>query len=227
MSRTTIDEFMIGTSRQLTTAWSARVYARYRNGSHFWEDTNNTARQASLRRHLGTVRDPKRSTSTTWRRSDADRRPLERLVLRHRRSRRRVHQVLRGDARDRVARHARRSCAARTPGATTTATSTRTTRRHANDAAVFIGSSNIGDGAGRQLWDYRYGDLRGDRRTCSRSTATYSCRGTRTAGALVIAQSGQPWEAWSFEPVQRADDVSTSDTIRFAEPAGSRRVADA
>ena len=42
----------------------------------------------------------------------------------------------------------------------------------ANDANVFIGSSFIGDGAGRQLWDIKDGDLRGDRRTCSSSTAT-------------------------------------------------------
>ena len=33
-----------------------------------------------------------------------------------------------------------------------------------NDAAIFIGSSNIGDGAGRQLWNMKYGNLRGDRR---------------------------------------------------------------
>ena len=32
-----------------------------------------------------------------------------------------------------------------------------------NDANIFIGSSNIADGAGRQLWDFKDGDLRGDR----------------------------------------------------------------
>ena len=41
----TIDEYLVGTAKQLTTAWSARVYARYRKASHFWEDTNNNARQ--------------------------------------------------------------------------------------------------------------------------------------------------------------------------------------
>ena len=35
--------------------------------------------------------------------------------------------------------------------------------RRPNDANIFIGSSNIGDGAGRQLWDFKDGDLRGDR----------------------------------------------------------------
>ena len=34
----------------------------------------------------------------------------------------------------------------------------------ANDANIFVGSSFIADGAGRQLWDLRDGDLRGDRR---------------------------------------------------------------
>ena len=32
-----------------------------------------------------------------------------------------------------------------------------------NDANIFIGSSNIGDGAGRQLWNFKDGTLRGDR----------------------------------------------------------------
>jgi hypothetical protein len=37
-----------------------------------------------------------------------------------------------------------------------------------------------------------------------------------------VAQSGQPWEAWSYEPYI-ALTTSTSDTARHAEPAGSRR----
>ena len=32
-----------------------------------------------------------------------------------------------------------------------------------NDLNIFIGSCNIGDGAGRQLWDFKDGTLRGDR----------------------------------------------------------------
>ncbi|MGH9311251.1 MAG: carboxypeptidase regulatory-like domain-containing protein, partial [Vicinamibacterales bacterium] len=42
----TIDEFLVGTARQITPQWSARLYGRYRDGSHFWEDTNNNARIA-------------------------------------------------------------------------------------------------------------------------------------------------------------------------------------
>jgi hypothetical protein len=43
-----------------------------------------------------------------------------------------------------------------------------------------------------------------------------------SAGAYFVAQSGQPWEAWSYEPYI-ALTTSTSDTNRYAEPAGSRR----
>src|SRR5581483_10496067 len=41
-----IKELMIGTSRQLTSAWSARLYGRARKGGHYLEDTNNNARVA-------------------------------------------------------------------------------------------------------------------------------------------------------------------------------------
>src|SRR5690606_25654304 len=40
----TINEVLVGTSKQLTPEWSARLYGRYRHGYNFWEDTNNIAR---------------------------------------------------------------------------------------------------------------------------------------------------------------------------------------
>ena len=43
-----------------------------------------------------------------------------------------------------------------------------------------------------------------------------------TVGAYFVAQSGQPWETWSYEPYI-ALTTSTSDTNRYAEEAGSRR----
>ena len=90
-----------------------------------------------------------------------------------------------------------------------------------NDANIFIGSSNIADGAGRQLWNFKDGTLRGDRRTCSRSTALQAAV-ERDGRRVRVAQSGQPWETWSYEPYI-ALTTSTSDTNRFAEKAGSRR----
>ena len=46
MTPRTIKEFLYGTARQFGDRWTGRLYGRYRSGSHFWEDTNNTARQA-------------------------------------------------------------------------------------------------------------------------------------------------------------------------------------
>ncbi len=46
-------------------------------------------------------------------------------------------------------------------------------------------------------------------------------RWNATAGAFIVAQSGQPWETWSYEPY-RALTTSTSDLSRFSEPAGSQ-----
>ena len=95
------------------------------------------------------------------------------------------------------------SCAARTRGATTTATSTRTTRRPGNDATIFIGSSNIADGGGRQLWDNKDGDLRGDRRHMLKVYGYYTLPWNATVGGYAICQSGQPWEAWELRAVPR------------------------
>src|SRR6185295_14694722 len=92
----------------------------------------------------------------------------------------------------------------------------------ANDAAIFIGSSNIGDAAGRQLWDFRYGDLRGDRRNVVKMNATYSLPWKATTGAFFVYQSGQPYQLESALPY-RGLTTSTSDTNRYAEPAGTRK----
>jgi hypothetical protein len=93
-----------------------------------------------------------------------------------------------------------------------------------NDQSIFIGSSFIGDGAGRQLWNFRYGDLRGDRRHQVKVYGYYELPWNAQTGAFAIYQSGQPWEIWDVE-VYRALTTSTSDASRFAEPAGSRTTA--
>ena len=94
-----------------------------------------------------------------------------------------------------------------------------------NDANVFIGSSFIADGAGRQLWNNKYGNLRGDRRHQLKVFGFYELSWNATAGAFAVYQSGQPWEIWDVE-VYRDLTGSTSDANRYAEPAGSRTTAD-
>ena len=54
----------------------------------------------------------------------------------------------------------------------------------------------------------------------------HAATGTRRSALLRSLQSGQPWEAWSYEPYI-ALTTSTSDTSRYAEPAGLAPDADA
>ncbi len=91
-----------------------------------------------------------------------------------------------------------------------------------NDQNIFIGSSNIGDGAGRQLWDMKTAISTATARTCSSSTGRTSSAGTPTPARSSSPSPGTPWEAWNYE-LYKSLTSSTSDTIRYAEPAGSRR----
>ena len=90
-----------------------------------------------------------------------------------------------------------------------------------NDQAIFIGSSNIADGAGRQLWNLKEGNLNGDRRHMLKVYGYYQMPWDGRAGAYLIYQSGEPWEAWDRFRYS-SQTGSSSDTIRNAEPAGSR-----
>ncbi|MGB5346651.1 MAG: hypothetical protein WBN23_10850, partial [Woeseia sp.] len=90
-----------------------------------------------------------------------------------------------------------------------------------NDQAIFIGSSNIADGAGRQLWNLKYGNLGGDRRHVLKAYGYYQFPWNGRAGAYAVFQSGEPWETWD-RFVYASQTSSSSDTIKYAEPAGSR-----
>ncbi len=90
-----------------------------------------------------------------------------------------------------------------------------------NDAALFIGSSFIADGNGRQLWQFKDGTLRGDRPHLFKAYGYYEFPWRGRVGAYFVFQSGQPWEAWDGSLYG-----SSFDTYRFAEPAGSRRTDD-
>src|SRR5262249_50364751 len=90
-----------------------------------------------------------------------------------------------------------------------------------NDANIFIGSSNIADGPGKQLGDYKLGYLRGDRPYAGKLYGSYLFNWHASLGAFFTAQSGQPWETHSYLPY--ASFGVTSNTNRYAEPAGSHR----
>jgi hypothetical protein len=210
-----IDEFVLGTARQLTPQWSARVYGRYRKGSHFWEDTNNNARilfdpPADIPRELYipdlTQRIAQIGSGSSYVIAELDGAYTKYHELTLESEWRGQKLFVRGSY-----------TWSHYYGNFDQDNSTTD-----NDANVFIGSSFIGDGAGRQLWNFRDGDLRGDRPHMLKLYGFYQLNWNATAGAFVVAQSGQPWEIWSFEPYI-ALTTSTSDASRYAEPAGSRR----
>ncbi len=217
----TVNEALFGTARQFSSRWSARLYGRYRGGSHFWEDTNNTARVAF------------RSGNTPA--SVPNELYIPDLTAK-------LAQIGSGSSYviaeldgaytkfyEAALESEWRSSRAFVRGSYTWShyygNFDQDNSTTDNDANVFVGSSFIGDGAGRQLWDNKSGDLRGDRRHMLKLYGYYNLRWNATAGAFAVAQSGQPWEAWSFVPYIPLVGTSTSDASRFAEPAGTRQTS--
>jgi hypothetical protein len=210
-----INEFLVGTARELAPGWTARLYGRYRKGSHFWEDTNNNARlrydpppgipQELYIPNLDEQRDQIGSGSSyVIAELDGAYTKYYEVTL---------ETEWRGDK---------------------TFVSGSYTWMHYygnfdqdnsttnNDSNIFIGSSFIADGAGRQLWNFRTGNLRGDIPNLFKVMGSRQLDWNASVGVYAVYQSGQPWETWSYEPY-RAFTSSTSDTSRYAEPAGSRR----
>lgn len=88
------------------------------------------------------------------------------------------------------------------------------------DQNIFIGSSNYGDGPGRYSWDNKYGTLAGDKPHLLKAFGYYTTDWEANIGAYLVYQSGQPWENWDGGYYGYS-----SGTIRYSEPAGSRRSA--
>jgi hypothetical protein len=215
-----IDEYLVGTARQLTSRLTGRAYWRYREGSHFWEDTNNTARLAQAQGGFNppdgiprelyitdlTQRLAQIGSGSSYVIAELDGAYTKYYELSFEAEYRTRKAFVRGSyAWSHYYGNFDQDSSAVT-----------------NDANIFIGSSNIADGAGRQLWNFRDGDLRGDRPHMFKVYGYYSLDWNATAGAFLVAQSGQPWEMWSYEPYISLT-TNTSDTARFAEPAGTRR----
>lgn len=212
-----IDEFLVGTARQLTDRWSSRLYYRYREGSHYWEDTNNDARvrfnpPPGIPRELYipdlTARRAQIGSGSSYVIAELDGAYTK------------YHEVtVESEWRNSKAFVRGSYSWSRYFGNFDQDNST-----VGNDANIFIGSSNIADDAGRQLWNFRDGTLRGDRPHMLKVYGYYSLPWQASVGAYAIAQSGQPWEMWSYEPYVGIT-TSTSETTRYAEKAGSRRSA--
>jgi len=225
-----IKEFMIGTARQLTSHWSSRLYGRYRKGDHYVEDTNNTARidfappsgipALPYIPNLGTNPTTSNPAGTGLRGAIGSGSSyvianLDGAFTKYYEAT--LEQQWRGNGDKLIV-----------DGSYTWShyygnfDQDNSTFNTANDQATFIGSSNIGDGAGRQLWNFKYGDLRGDRRNVVKLHGTYLLPWRGTVGAFAVIQSGQPYQLESVLPY-RPLTGSTSDTDRYAEPSGTRR----
>ncbi|MEW6338956.1 MAG: carboxypeptidase regulatory-like domain-containing protein [Acidobacteriota bacterium] len=215
------DEYLLGTTRDFGNGWSGRAHARYRYSYNFWEDTNNDARirfeppegvpqelyvedLAQIRAEIGgstyVIAELDGAFTKFW------------------------EAGLEAEWRGRNAYFRGSYVWSQYYGNFDQDNSTGGSA--ANDDNIFIGSSNIADGAGRQIWDYKYGWLRGDRRHQLKLYGYYTLPWQGSVGAYAIYQSGQPWEYHSYEPYFVLSGGSRSDTNRYAEPAGSRRTDD-
>jgi hypothetical protein len=216
-----IREFMLGTSKQLNPHWSSRLYGRYRKGGHYLEDTNNSARidfNAPNAPHelyvpdLGSVSGKTGILGAIGSGSSYVIANLDGAFTKY------YEATMESEYRANNLTLGGSYTWSHYYGNFDQDNSSFNT---ANDAAIFIGSSNIGDSAGRQLWDMKYGDLRGDRRNNLKLNGTYALPWRATTGVFFNYQSGQPYQLESVLPY-RQFTTSSSDTNRYAEPAGTR-----
>jgi len=236
MTPPTHNEWLVGTARELGPQFTVRGYFRYNRGSHYWEDTNNTARlpvaqggfgppatlpgtDASI---PGALYIPNLTAQRTQIGASAGQGPsgssyviaeLDGAFTRYKELTLET-EYHRGPAFVRASYTRSRYYGNFDQDNSTVTTS--------NDGNIFIGSSNIGDGPGRQLWDNKLGILRGDRPNAFKLYGSYNLPWNASAGTYIVAQSGQPWEKWDYT-LYSALTTSTSETIKYAEPAGSRR----
>ena len=222
------DEWLVGTAKQFTEGLSGRAYFRYRKGSHYWEDTNNNARIAfsppatvpgtdaavPVAYYIPNLGDQLTQIATGGTQNSYVIAELDGAFTDYRELtveseyRSRKLWVQGSYTRSRYYGNFDQDNSAQQPDG--------------NDANIFVGSSNIGDGAGRQLWDNKLGTLRGDRPNAFKIYGAYTLDWHASIGAFIVAQSGTPWEKHSFQPYA-ALTSSTSDTNRYAEPAGANR----
>ena len=223
----TTNEFLVGTARQMNSHLSARVYARYRETTHFWEDTNNTARlDYNPPASVNGVSVPKAAYIPNL---DDMRRQIGSGSLNGS-----SYVIAELDGAYTKYWEGTAELEWHSPKGIANLSYSRShyygnfdqdnsTTSTSNDANIFMGSSNIGDGAGRQLWDNKNGDLHGDRPNMLKFSGVRYLHWKATAGFFFVFQSGSPWESTNYEIYRPLTGTSTSDTNRYAEPAGTRR----
>lgn len=214
-----INEYLVGWDREINDRLTVRLHGRYREGGNFWEDTNNNARTrfeapaniAALGDYIPRLNDfrfdpnfPIGGSSYVIAQLDGAHTDYYEAGL---------QAEYTGDNFYLNGSYVWSEYTGNFDQDNTTTS---------NDANTFVGSSFIADGAGRQLWNFREGKLRGDIPHKLKLFGFYDTPWNGRVGAFAQYQSGQPWETWSYEPYSHLTG-SRSDTSRYAEPAGSNR----
>jgi hypothetical protein len=207
-----IDEYLIGYDMQISNSWTGRVHARHRKATDFWEDTWNWDRieeeaPSPIPREpyipddvLDAYRDEVGGSSYVIAQLD-----------------------------DAFTKYYEVSTEAEYRGENVFFRGSYVWSHYygnfdqdntsvSNDGNIYIGSSYLADGTGRQTWQNRYGNLRGDRRHQLKLYGYYQLPWNGVIGAYGIYQSGQPWETWGPSEYYSG----TFFRSRYAEPAGSR-----
>ena len=225
MTPPTHREFLVGTSRDFNEHFSGRLYFRYNRGTHYWEDTNNTARVA--------FQPPATLPGTNVSIPQTPYIPnLPAYLAQIGSGSTYVIAELDGaftDYREATAEGEWHSAKGHFVHGTFTymryyGNFDQNASTTFNDQNIFIGSSNIGDGPGRQLWNNKLGHLHGEVPYALKLWGAYMLPWQASAGAFITAQSGTPWEEWNYTIASNLTG-STSDVDKYAEPAGSRRTA--
>jgi hypothetical protein len=219
-----LDEFMVGTARNFAHGLSTRVYWRYKHGTHYWEDTNNNARIAF--RETGATATPSSVPNAYY---------IENLGTQLATLGGSQNSYVIAELDGAFTKYYETTAEFNWNGSKASVGGSYTWSHYfgnfdqdgsagagGNDANIFIGSSNIGDGGGRQLWDYKEGNLHGNRPHVFKAFGTFQLPWSASVGFYALAQSGTSWEAWDRTVYSAIIGTSTSETIRYAEPAGSR-----
>jgi len=223
------DEFLLGTTKDLGHGLSGRLYGRYRKSVNFWEDTNNGAR-VMFNPPAGTPQTyyipnlylmMNQLTGTTYANDLAAKNVF--VIAQLDNAFTKYYEMgleleYKGDKTYLSASYNWSHYYGNFDQDNSTTTL-------GNDSNIFVGSSNIADDFGRQLWNNKYGNLSGDRRHKLKVFGTYELPWRARAGAYFVYQSGQPWQYqdYTYYSTDKSNQgsTSTSDTNRYSEPAGS------
>ncbi|WP_316415768.1 TonB-dependent receptor [Mesoterricola silvestris] len=222
------DEFMVGTTRDFGQGFTGRLYGRYRKSINFWEDTPNNSRVvynapsdvphtlyipdlATKLSNLGANGGPMNgNTSAVIAQLDGAFTKFYEVCA--------ETEWRRGDA--------YASFSYTWSHYYGNFDQDNTANGSANDLNLFIGSSNIADSAGTQIWDNKYGNLAGDQRHKIKLFGSYAFPWNGKLGVYAVYQTGMHWQKTDYKVYQAlitaTGSTSTSDTARYAEPAGSR-----